>query len=353
MPRPLRVEYEGALYHVVNRGDRGERIYLDDEDGEIFLRTLASACEKTGWQVHAYCLLGNHFHLVIETPQANLVAGMKWFLGSYTARFNRRHKLSGHLFAGRYKSLAVDGSSHHYLQMICDYVHLNPVRAKLIDPDQPLREYGRSSFVEYLRKPGRRPAWLRVDRLFGAMGITRDTPAGRQEFERLMESRRREAADMDWKVVRRGWCLGDEGFRKKLLAQLQAGSRAVLTGPPRREAAAQQAERLLHEELSRLQLTEADLARLPKGDPRKVAIGQRLRRETTVTLKWIAHRLKMGVWTYAATCLYSTPDRKNPKRTKGPGATAPRSNPRRRGAEASPNLEPEQTSMEELPTHCL
>ena len=82
MPRKLRVEYEGAIYHVMNRGDRREAIFLSDEDRELFLQTLGQACAKTDWQVHAYCLMGNHFHLVVETPRANLVAGMRWFFGN-------------------------------------------------------------------------------------------------------------------------------------------------------------------------------------------------------------------------------------------------------------------------------
>ena len=94
----------------MNRGDRREPIFKDDADRKRFFDILAEACVKTEWQVHAYCLMTNHFHLVVETPQANLVAGMKWFLGTYTSRFNRRHKLFGHLFSGRYKALIVKGS---------------------------------------------------------------------------------------------------------------------------------------------------------------------------------------------------------------------------------------------------
>jgi len=119
MPRKLRLEYEGAIYHVMNRGDRRESIFLGEEDRQLFVETLGEACQKTGWQVHAYCLMGNHFHLVVETPRGNLVAGMRWFLGTYTARFNRRHKLFGHLFSGRYKSLVVDGSGDGYLKSVC------------------------------------------------------------------------------------------------------------------------------------------------------------------------------------------------------------------------------------------
>src|SRR6266566_4069764 len=95
MPRQLRIEYPGAIYHVINRGDQREDIFADDDDRRRFRSTLEEACTKTEWQVHAYCLMRNHFHLVVETPQANLVAGMKWLLGVYTGRFNRRHRLFG------------------------------------------------------------------------------------------------------------------------------------------------------------------------------------------------------------------------------------------------------------------
>ena len=218
MPRKLRMEYEGAIYHVMNRGNRREDIFRDDPDRERFLATLAEACGKTQWQVHAYCLMRNHFHLVIETPQANLVAGMKWLLGVYTKRFNLRHKQCGHLFAGRYKALLVDGSGDGYLRTVCDYVHLNPVRAKLAPPKAPLSRFLWSSYGEYLKAPAQRPVWLRVDRLLGEKGIPKDSPAGRREFERQMERRRREELSAEFKPLERGWCLGSEAFRAEMLA---------------------------------------------------------------------------------------------------------------------------------------
>src|ERR1017187_4495725 len=189
MARKLRVEYPGAVYHVMNRGDRREAIFRDDKDRQMFVSTLAEACGKTGWEVHALCLMGNHFHLVMETPRGNLVAGMKWFLGTYTGRFNRRHKLFGHLFSGRYKSLIIDGSGNGYLRTVCDYVHRNPVRAKLLAAGETLRSYRWSSYPWYVASPSKRPKWLRVDRLLGEMGIPKDSKAGRREFERRMRQR--------------------------------------------------------------------------------------------------------------------------------------------------------------------
>ena len=182
MARKLRVEYTGAIYHVMNRGDRRELIFMDDADRQRFVETLG--------EVHAYVLMPNHFHWVVETPQPNLVAGMKGLLGIYTSRFNRRHKLFGHLFSGRYKSLIVDGSGSGYLKSASDEVHLNPARAKLVVVDAPLKSFAWSSWPAYLLAPSKRPAWLRVDRLLGGWGIPEDSPEGRQRLERALEERR-------------------------------------------------------------------------------------------------------------------------------------------------------------------
>jgi REP element-mobilizing transposase RayT len=309
MPRQLRIEYPGALYHLMNRGDRREPIFKDDLDRQRFLLTLGQACAKTSWQVHAYCLMPNHFHLVIETPQANLVAGMKWFLGTYTARFNRRHKLFGHLFSGRYKSLIVDGSGNGYLRTVCDYVHLNPVRAKLLTPAQSLRDFRWSSYGGYLQPPGKRAPWLRVDRLLGEMGIPQDSVAGRRQFESNMEQRRSQETGQPWKGLERGWCLGDETFRQELLAQAEGKFGVNHYADQRQESSEEKAGRIVAEELRRLGWKQGELEKRLKADPAKVRIARRLRGETTVTLKWIAERLRMGSWSYVANNLYQSAPR--------------------------------------------
>ena len=165
MPRQLRIQYEGAIYHVMSRGDRREDIVHNSADRELWVKTFGEASAKCDWEVHAYCLMRNHFHLVVETPLGNLVSGMKWLLGTYTIRFNARHRLNGHLFAGRYKSLVIDDSDSSYFRVACDYVHLNPVRAGLLKPEQRLREYVWSSYPAYLCSPTKRPLWLQTDRL--------------------------------------------------------------------------------------------------------------------------------------------------------------------------------------------
>ena len=294
MARKLRVQYPGAIYHVMNRGDRREPIFKDDQDRRRFLETLGEACDKTSWQVHAYCLMGNHFHLVVETPKANLVAGMKWFLGTYTSRFNRRHKLFGHLFSGRYKSLIVDGSGDGYLRTVCDYVHLNPIRAKLLPPEEPLQAYRWSSYPEYLKRMGQRVGWLRVDRVLGELGIQRDNTAGRRQFAQAMEERRGKDKPGEWKAVRRGWFLGGAQLREQVLEMMGGEMGEHHGGKEKQETDEQKAQRLVREELAKRRWTEQDLKRCRKTDAHKVKMAARLRRETVMTLDWIARRLQMG-----------------------------------------------------------
>ena len=300
MPRKLRVQYEGAIYHVMNRGDHREDIFRNDEDRQLFLKTLGEACAKTAWQVHAYCLMRNHFHLVVETPRANLVAGMKWLLGTYTARFNRRHRYFGHLFSGRYKALIVDGSGTGYLRAVCDYVHLNPARAKLLKPAHQLCDYPWSSYPAYLKPRSERPKWLRADRVLGEAGIPKDSPAGRGEFGKRMELRRWEGDEGMYRQIRRGWALGSEEFRKELVEAMTERNGERVSGEELIESEQQQAERILLAELRKLNWTGRDLQRMRKGDARKVRIAKRLREETTMTWAWIATRLHAGVWRHLA-----------------------------------------------------
>ena len=303
MARRLRVEYPGAIYHVMSRGDRREPIFKDDKDRRTFLETLGQTCGKTAWQVHAWCLMLNHFHLVLETPKANLVAGMKWFLGTYTSRFNRRHKLSGHLFSGRYKSLIVGGSGDGYLQTVCDYVHLNPVRAKLLKDEERLQSYRWSSYPEYLKNKAARVGWLRVDRLLGEMRIGRDDAVGRKRFALAMEERRGKDAPGEWKSVRRGWFLGGSELREVLLERMRRGMGSHHGGEERRETDEQTAERVVREELRLRRWTEQELKDRRKTDPGKVKMARRLRKETVMTMHWIARRLQMGCRHTLANCL--------------------------------------------------
>ncbi|MBR9883446.1 MAG: transposase [Oceanospirillales bacterium] len=130
MARPLRLEFAGALYHITSRGNRREPIFETDDDRRSFLAVLDDVCETFNWICHAYCLMGNHYHLLIETPEGNLSQGMRQLNGVYTQTVNRRHKRVGHLFQGRYKSILVEKEAH--LLELARYIVLNPVRASMV-----------------------------------------------------------------------------------------------------------------------------------------------------------------------------------------------------------------------------
>jgi len=130
MARPLRIELPGAVYHITSRGNAKGEIFAEDQDREKFLDILGSVVKKHRWLCHAYCLMGNHYHLLIETPEGNLSRGMRQLNGIYTQAFNRSHKRPGHLFQGRYKAILVEKDS--YLLALCRYIVLNPVAAHLV-----------------------------------------------------------------------------------------------------------------------------------------------------------------------------------------------------------------------------
>lgn len=306
MAREPRIEFDGAVYHVYGRGDPAEAIYLDAADRELFLAGLTEVCQKTGWIVHAYVLMNDHYHLLIETPEANLVAGMKWFQGTYTQRFNRRHDLSGHLFRGRYKSPVVDLGQGEYFERVSTYIHLNPASAKLIDPaTQRLEKYAWSSYPSYLKHDHQRPKWLQVDRTLNNLDMT-DTPDGRERYRQFIDQRvhqlltqqGREALLAQWKTVRRGWCLGPESFRKRLTAPI--GGRLTVrrhrphVTRPARTHGEQEAQRLLTAALDELDLALPELRQRVKSDPNKQLLAWLLRKHTVAGNRWITDRLQMG-----------------------------------------------------------
>jgi len=287
------------------RGNHGQPIFKEDRDYTRLLETLAESCEKTGWRVHAYVLMRNHYHLLLETPEANLVAGMKWLQGTYTQRYNSRHRLRGHLFQGRYKAVIVDGEEAMYFQVVSTYIHLNPARAKLIRiGEQRLKAYPWSSYSWYVRGTG--PAWLERRRVMGSLALKAGDGKG---YEAYLEGRvlelgskaGRKELEEEWKSLRRGWYVGESEFGERLATKLEK----VLKGRQREshsgeakgahdEAAAEQS---LRRALAVLGLTDEELQKLTKGAPEKVALACWLRSGTTVPLRWVSARLGMGHYT--------------------------------------------------------
>ena len=160
MPRTPQIEYDGARYHVMCRRDRREAIFQDELDREVFIQTLGQAYERAGFVIQSYVLVSKHYHLLLETPTGNLVAGMPWFQTTYTARYNARHRQVGHLFQRRCKAVVIEEDEPEYGRIVSYYIHLNPARAGLVNEENPeLKDYRWSSFPSFCRG-GRLPVWL-------------------------------------------------------------------------------------------------------------------------------------------------------------------------------------------------
>jgi putative transposase len=212
MARPLRIEYDGALYHITSRGNERKAIFREDEDRLGFLDTLQKVNERYNWICHAYCLMNNHYHMIIETPDGNLSKGMRQLNGVYTQLFNRRHHRVGHVFQGRYKAILIEKES--YLLEVSRYVVLNPVRAKAV---QKPEDWKWSSYrgTAGMEKPHKSisPGWI-----LGQFGAKK----------RQAEKKYREfvAAGIQekgmWQEVRGQSIMGENAFFEKLLAHIKA-----------------------------------------------------------------------------------------------------------------------------------
>ncbi len=289
----------------MSRGDRNDAIFREDQDRLLFLDTLSEACGRQGWIVHAYVLMDNHYHLLLETPEPNLVAGMKWLQGTYTQRFNSRRKEWGHLFQGRYKALVVQAGRGDYFSTVATYIHLNPARARLLDFEtRELSAYFWSSYPLYLDQT-RRPEWLCVDRVLGEFQWL-DEPAGLSAFRLMMTKRTLEVYssgtpmefDARWKAIRQGWCLGDDDFRQKMGSlidtRINQYTRRSYLGDEARLHDEREAARLLGEGLEMVGLVAGQLSALRKSDPRKKMVAWLIRRNTGIGNQWICENLAMG-----------------------------------------------------------
>lgn len=213
MARPLRLEFPGAVYHITARGNERRNIFVDDEDRRCFLDRLGREIEQQGWLCHAYCLMSNHYHLLLETPQPNLARGMRRLNGSYTQAFNRRHKRVGHLFQGRYKGILVDRDS--YLLELSRYIVLNPVRARMVaDPAQ--HEWSSYRATAGMHPP---PPWLHTKDLLGYFGSRAEHAAG--QYAQFVQQGLHSASP--WTQLRGQVWLGNAEFRERMEKQLGEG----------------------------------------------------------------------------------------------------------------------------------
>jgi putative transposase len=210
MVRPLRIEFSGALYHVTSRGDGRENIYLDDEDRQRFLSVLAHVCERFNWAVHAYCLMDNHYHLLIETADGNLSQGMRQLNGVYTQSFNRYYNRVGHVFQGRYRAVLVQKES--YLLELSRYVVLNPVRAEMV---RSAKDWPWSSYRDTAGLRGK-PEWLCIDWLLSAFGRNK-----RQAMEAYRDFVRQGKGQLSpWQNIKNQIYLGTDAFVNEMQAKV-------------------------------------------------------------------------------------------------------------------------------------
>ena len=294
MARKLRLEFPGACYHVINRGNYRADIFETEGAKAAFENCLFEACAKSGWILHAFVLMRNHYHLALETPAGNLVTGMQWLQATFANRFNQLRGERGHLFQGRYKALFVEEGGP--LGMVCHYIHLNPVRAGVV-PTGQLEGYRYSSYW-YLSRPKGRPAGLDLRAALIEAGGLADTPDGRRSYGEYLAWQATEGPMGKSKAyvsLSKGWALGSAGFKAALIQDhaLAAKSRAW-ESQGAREIREEQWRHELQRSLRLVGKETADALRERKSADWKVAIALHLKQTTQASNGWLCERLHMG-----------------------------------------------------------
>jgi putative transposase len=298
MARKLRLEFPGAIYHVINRGNYRGFVFRSLGARQAFEKCLFEACQRSAWVLHAFVIMGNHYHLAVETPSGNLAAGMQWLQATFSNRFNRLRGEHGHLFQGRYKSLLVEEEKP--LGALCHYIHLNPARANIV-PASRLGEYRHSSYW-YLQHPRQRPGFLRVETALIEAGQLGDTPAGRRSYAEYLNWQLKEGSagrSAAYVSMSRGWALGGIEFKRALLCDHAVAEET--------RAWASNGARQVREEKWRMALeklrsgvppaTQAD----HRGSaPWKVAVALAMKTTTDANNRWLATELQMGSPRYLA-----------------------------------------------------
>lgn len=294
MARKLRLEYPGACYHVLNRGNYRSDIFRTEGARKAFESCLFAACTKSGWILHAFVIMRNHYHLALETPEGNLVVGMQWLQATFANRFNQLRSERGHLFQGRYKALLVEEGGP--LGQVCHYIHLNPVRAGVVALDR-LGEF-RSSSYWYLGQPPARPSFLHLETALLEAGGLADTPSGRRSYADYLTWQMAEGPagkNKAYASMSQGWALGTAGFKAALIKDhaLAAEARAW-EGTGAREIREAQWAEALQARLKQLGKTEADIRQDRKGAAWKAGVALRLKETTQAGNRWLAEHLHMG-----------------------------------------------------------
>jgi len=299
MARKTRMEFEGACYHVISRGNYRGWIFKEDGAKQAFEECLAEAVIRAGWVVHGWVVMGNHYHLAVETPRGNLGAGMQWLQTTFSARFNRFRKENGHVFQGRYKAIVVEPGEA--LGRVCHYIDLNPVRAGVVKLDR-LETHVHGSYRR-LQDPRQRPVWQQAATALQGAGGLPDTPRGRaayREYLRWVMDEVKAGREEHYRQLGKGWAIGGEEFINGLRRRFGPGTiseRAM--GPEARKA---------WREGQWMAALEALLKKLPakaKVDQRpsavwKAVVAAEMKARTEASNAWLAKKLALSTPTYVS-----------------------------------------------------
>ena len=292
MPRKQRIEYAGAVYHIISRGNYRKELFLSENTGKAFERAIFEVVERCGWKLHAYVIMSNHYHLAVETPEPNLVDGMKWLQSTFATRFNRLRKERGHVFQGRYKSILI-GEDRSLLGLV-DYIHLNPVRAGICNINA-LKQYALSSYPKYFKRTPK--AGLCREDFLGILELP-DSLAGMRKYETHLElSEAQDPGQREALTKRycRGWFIGSAKAKKELSKDLnEKHPDIVWEGVDLKELKKAQWELVVARELKRRGKCQTDVDNDAKAIEWKVEVAKVLRRQTTAQNAWVAERLNMG-----------------------------------------------------------
>ncbi|GAB5561335.1 MAG: hypothetical protein SynsKO_29820 [Synoicihabitans sp.] len=294
MARKLRFESEGGLYHVINRGNRRSWVFKSEGAKHAFEKTLRETCERTGWILHAWVIMGNHFHLAVETPKSNLSEGMRWLQSVFGMRYNKFRRGSGHIFQGRFKSIVVEND--HRMGWLTHYIHLNPVRAGICKMEE-LGQYQFGSFAQLMDKKRRAP-FLNVNTSLSSAGGLPDTPKGRRQYAAYLawlvedESAQKE---MKFTQMSKNWAMGSASFRKELVAdQRDLSAKLKLGVSEAKELQEMMWEQELRGCLQTFRAARVDVKRSTKAADWKVAIATFLKTNHLCKNGWISQNLDMG-----------------------------------------------------------
>lgn len=293
MARKLRLEYAGAVYHVISRGNYRGDVFRQETTKKAFLKCVGEAAEKSGWLLHAWCVMSNHYHLCFTTPQPNLVEGMRWLQSTFSLRFNRLRNERGHVFQGRYKAILVEPDA---AGAVCHYIHLNPVRAKVTSmPTLPRWPW---TSLPILMTTSQRPSWFSPQPALSHAGGLSDTPKDRRRYLDYLGWLQEDEAGqkaLEFDQMSRGWAVGPRDFKKDLIKEHQkladetAGAETTT-----REISQELWEERIGLYLHALKKSEADIVEDRKGAPWKVAIAAGMKSGSTASNPWLARRLNMG-----------------------------------------------------------